>query len=46
MIAHFSSQYSKFFAMTDDRTSELTQQIVELEAKRDRLQTEIAESQD
>jgi Protein of unknown function (DUF3086) len=32
--------------MTDDRSSELTQQIAELEAKRDRLQTEIAESQD
>ena len=32
--------------MTDDRPSELTQQILELEAKRDRIQTEIAESQD
>ena len=32
--------------MTDDRPSELTQQILELEAKRDRLQTEIAESQE
>jgi hypothetical protein len=32
--------------MSDDRPSELTAQITELEAKRDRLQTEIAESQD
>ena len=39
-----STQQSKLFAMTDDRPSELTQQITDLEAKRDRLQTEIAAS--